>query len=235
MSRQSSLVNAEVQPEAVERPPKSSGGGKHRRLILLTPIALIIVGHLTARFFFRWLGVWTWAPLQIVYWSGMLAILYAAHAFHKIAAAYRRPVGWGWWVLGVTVGIIPLPILLLHLQLLRMPLLVSCWILIALVNPFIEESYWRGMLGEATMAWPGWLACSYSTVLFTAAHPLLWGVFSLGNRNWQTVIALLIMGLAWSITYRKTRSLRSITLSHALVDLGNMTVWVFLNLYAPPR
>lgn len=48
------------------------------------------------------------------------------------------------------------------------------------------------------------------------------------------VAALLIMGIVWSATYRQTRSLRANTLSHMLVDLGNMSVWVFLNLYIPP-
>ena len=208
---------------------------KNRRFALLSPFLIIAVGHVAARVFFRLLGVWAWVPLQLVYWFAIVSAIYAADAFAIVAAAYRRSSGRRWWLLGIATGIIPLPILLLHLNLLRMKSLVACWLLIALINPVLEESFWRCLLGEATARWPGWLAGLYSAALFTIAHPLLWGVFSIGNRNWQAFASLMVMGFAWSVIYRRTRSLRVSTFSHTLVDLGNMTVWVFLNLYVPPH
>ncbi len=208
---------------------------KHRRFALLSPFLIIAVGHVLARVFFRLFGVWAWVPLQLVYWVALALAVYIADGFAILAEAYKRSSGWRWWLLGTATGAIPLPILLLHLNLLRMTSLAACWLLIALVNPVLEESFWRGLLGEATAAWPWSLACLYSAALFTLAHPLLWGVFSIGNRSRQVYVSLMVMGFAWSFMYRRTRSLRVSTLSHMLVDLGNMTVWVFLNLYVPPQ
>ncbi len=135
--------------------------------------------------------------------------------------------------MNLIVGLIPLPILLRNTSLLRMHSLVVCWLAIAIVNPFIEETYWRGVLGSMTNRWPTSLALLYTSLLFALAHPLLWGVFSLGNRNWQAVGALVVMGAAWGLTFRRTKSLQAVSLSHCLVDIGNMTVWVFMNLYVP--
>ena len=208
---------------------------KNRKFVLVSPLLVIAVGHFAARLFFHFFNVWAWVPLQLVYWSAMAFLIYRAGGFAPVVAAYSRTSGWQWWLLGVGIGLIPLPVLLLHLNLLHMTFLAVCWVLIALVNPFLEESFWRCLLGEATAAWPLWLACLYSSAFFTLAHPLLWGVFSIGNRNWQVYLSLMVMGLAWSVTYRRTRSLRVPTFSHMLVDFGNMTVWVFLNLYVPPH
>ncbi|WP_433967180.1 CPBP family intramembrane glutamic endopeptidase [Tunturiibacter gelidiferens] len=213
-------------------PPALSS--RQRRFVLLSPILLIAAGHLTARVFSASIGAWAWVPLQLVYWSGMIAVLYSVNGLSNIFAAYKRSSGWRSWSSGILIGLIPWPILLLHLSLLHSPLLIVCWIALALINPFIEESYWRGLFGEVTARWPAWAALLYPTLFFAAAHPLQWGVFSVGSRNWQMVVALMIMGIAWSATYRQTRSLRSNTFSHMLVDLGNMSVWVFLNLYIPP-
>ncbi len=36
--------------------------------------------------------------------------------------------------------------------------IVALWLLLALINPWLEEGYWRGLLMDATDRWPGWLA-----------------------------------------------------------------------------
>jgi membrane protease YdiL (CAAX protease family) len=104
----------------------------------------------------------------------------------------------------------------------------------AAVNPFFEEAYWRGALLDAGRRWPFWLIALYSTVLFVASHPLMWGVFSAGNRSIVLFATLFVMGIAWAYLRRATRSLRFSVLSHVLVDVGNLSVFVFLNLYVPP-
>ena len=132
--------------------------------------------------------------------------------------------------LGIVIGLLSCANLLLNYGLLHDTRLVVLWLLVAIINPFFEEGYWRGLLGQVTDHWPAWLACAYPTFFFTIGHPLQWGVFSLACRRWEMIIALFIMGMVWSATYRCTRSLRAATFSHMLVDLGNMSVWAFLNL-----
>lgn len=168
------------------------------------------------------------------YWLSLCSICWISGYLPEILSAYRRHTRWSWWLANIAAGLIPLPILLRNTSLLHMHALVFCWLAIALLNPVIEETYWRGVLGLATGRWPVVLAVAYTSILFAATHPLLWGVFSIGNRNWQTLAALLIMGALWHLTFRRSGSLQAVTLSHCLVDLGNMTVWVFLNLYVPP-
>jgi hypothetical protein len=41
------------------------------------------------------------------------------------------------------------------------------------------------------------------------------------------------MGFVWSYIYRKTRSLQAVTFSHMLIDLFNMSVWVYMNILIP--
>ena len=206
-----------------------------RHLLLASPFLLLLVGHLAAVGSAREFGLWAWVPLQCAYWVSLAVICWSSGQVPALFLAYRRKASWRWWLPNVLVGVIPLPILLRNTSLLKMHSLVAYWIAIAVLNPVLEEAYWRGLLGTLTSRWPAALSILYTSLLFTAAHPLLWGVFSLGNRSWQTAVALLVMGAVWGITFRRTGSLRAVTLSHCLVDLGNMTVWVFMNLYVPPK
>ena len=43
-------------------------------------------------------------------------------------------------------------------------------------------------------------------------------------------LILVALSLAWSVIYLRTKSLRLAILSHFLVDLGNLSIFVFMNL-----
>lgn len=81
---------------------------------------------------------------------------------------------------------------------------------------------------------PKWFAILYTTILFVISHPLMWGVFSYANKSYHLYIYLSVAGIVWAITYLKTKSLRFVILSHFIVDMGNMSVLTFLNIYLPP-
>lgn len=221
---------------AVGSPDDTFGFSSRKRIALLgSPLFLIVSCHLLAIWSVSKIGTWTWVPLQLTYWSLLGLICWGSGQLPTILSAYFRRTTWGWWMGNVIVGLVPLPILLRNSSLLRMHSLITYWVVIALVNPFLEEAYWRGLLGSLTERWSTGFSLAYTSFFFAFAHPLLWGVFSVGNRNWQTVAALLVMGAVWGISFRRTKSLQAVTLSHCLVDIGNMTVWVFMNLYVPPR
>ena len=206
-----------------------------RRLLIASPFIVIASCHVLAVLSAANLASWAWVPLQIFYWSLLLALCWMSGMLPAMLSAYYRQTPWRWWSLNCIVGLIPLPILLRNTSLLRMHSLVACWLAIAVINPFIEETYWRGVLGSLTSRWPTSFALLYTSLLFAFAHPLLWGVFSVGNRSWQTVAALVVMGAVWNLTFRRTNSLQAVALSHCMVDIGNMTVWVFMNFYVPPK
>jgi membrane protease YdiL (CAAX protease family) len=207
-----------------------------KRIVLLSsPLLVIASGHRVAIWSVPRVGTWSWVPLQVTYWLLLGIICWGSGQLRTIRSAYSRPTTWGWWVVNILVGLIPLPILLRNTSLLRMHSLVTYWVVIALLNPFLEEAYWRGLLGSLTARWSSGISLAYTSLFFALAHPLLWGVFSIGNHSWQTVAALLVMGVVWGTTFRRTKSLQAVTLSHFLVDIGNMSVWVFMNLYVPPK
>jgi membrane protease YdiL (CAAX protease family) len=204
-----------------------------QRWLLLSPLLIILLGHLTIRTAWLFLGLWAWVPLALVYW-GAQGYFIVRFGEPRKWLAERKP-GLGWKIGTVIVGLIPMAILILNYQLLAQPTIFIAWLLFALINPWFEEGYWRGLLGDATASWPAWLSAAYTTVLFTLSHPLMWGVTSIASRNWQALLSLLMMGWVWSYTYRRTGSLRWVIFSHVLVDLGNLAVPTFLNLYIPPH
>jgi uncharacterized protein len=202
-----------------------------KRAVLLAPVFVIAVGFLTALLFSSLLGVWAWVPLIAVYWALCLAIpVFLGKA--DVKSYFSRPTGIVLWpVLSLVVGLIPLPIFIFNLQIVTSPLLIALWIGFALINPFFEEIFWRGYLLEALPFNRKWLRAAYSTGLFVILHPLSFGVFSPANRNWMMLVSLVIMGAVWSAVRLKTKSLWWTVVSHILVDLFNLAVFVFLNLY----
>ncbi len=130
-------------------------------------------------------------------------------------------------------GIDSFAFFLLNWQLLSPMTVFLPWLVFALINPWLQERYWRSILLDATAHWPTWLGILYTSVIFAVSNPLMWGVQSLANRTLEVFISALVMSLVWSIVYHKTHSLHRVIFSHFLVDLFNLFVTVFLNLYFP--
>ncbi len=204
------------------------------RAAVFSPIAVICVGFISASAFSVIMQEWAFIPLALVYWGVTFAVAYRFLGMSLITALFRKPdKSVLWAVSSLAVGMIPLPILLLNLNLLTSPAVIALWLTFAAVNPLFEELYWRGFLLSA-LPFPKWLSVGYSTLLFAASHPLLWGVFSIANRSPIMWASLMIMGAVWSVACLKTSSLRWCVISHFLADIFNLSVFVFLNLYVPP-
>lgn len=204
-------------------------------VILLSPFVVIALAHVTARVTGIWLGVWAWVPVILVFWTTIGWLIAWSGGRESARRWLSRPRGgWGWFVLALVVGLIPAFIFVQNWRLLSPIWIWLPWLLFAFINPWLEEGYWRGLLLDTSAAWPGWLSVSYTSALFAVSHPLMLGVHSLGNRSVEVVISTFIMGVCWALIYRRTGSLRWPVLSHILVDLLNLSVVVFLNLYVPP-
>lgn len=214
-------------------------GTRARHLVLLvSPLAIVGVGHLVARIAAHMNAGTAWLWVAAVYWGLIAAVLAMTTGAGQRRAWFRRSArrpAWV-WIVGLLLGLFPLAgIFALNLGLVaQYPGVFVAVLAFALINPVFEEAYWRGALLDAGRRWPFRAITLYSTVLFVAGHPLMWGVFSIGNRTVMLCATLFVMGLAWSCMRRTTGSLRIPVLSHGLVDVGNMSVFVFLNLYIPP-
>ena len=206
-----------------------------QRLILLSPLVIIAVVRLTALFAKGVFGIWIWMPTHLVIW-GMFGFMIAwGGGREAIKRWLQAPQGaWGWAVLAIVVGLTPLSIFILNWKLFPSVWIILAWLLFALINPLLEEGYWRGLLLDNTTSWPGWLGVLYSTFFFAINHPLTVGVYSIANRHPVVLISTFIMGLAWAVVYRKTHSLRWTIFAHVLVDLLNLSILAFLNIVVPP-
>lgn len=210
---------------------------KNKRIVvLLSPPLIIIIGYLTATIFSSFINEWAWIPLAFVYWTSLAFCIFYFKGEKRVKDWLEKSKPSKLSIsLALIFGLFPMSVLLMNYHLFDSALIIVLWIAFALVNPWFEELYWRGLLLDAALEWfPKWISVGYSTVFFILSHPLMWGVFSIANSHYHVFITLLILGIVWSVIYFKTGSLRWAIFSHFLVNIGIMTVPVFLNIYIPP-
>lgn len=208
----------------------------NRTLILLSPLMVIVCTHVVAYAASHWMGKWAFIPTIMTMWTiGLLAIWRVGGKARM--KTWLQPVAgkWGWKLLALLAGFTPITIFLNFYELLAPWHIWVPWLILALVNPWIEEGYWRGVIqDEAAKAnWPAWATILYGSVCFATYHPLSYGIFSKLNWGWPVWISLLTMGLIWAISYHKLKSLRWLIVAHFLVDFFNLSVPAFLDLFEP--
>lgn len=212
----------------------------HRLLVLATPILVLTIGHFAARLSQVLLGEWAWIGSSLFYWGSMALIIWFLGDRQSVRRWFGRSQGSKWWIgLALAIGLISFPLILIpNIQALRPTGLVVAWFLFAVVNSTCEEAYWRGFLLDETSYLPRAFGVIYSTIFFTAIHPMMLGVFSKTNAfdaaNPTALVPfwaiLVILSLAFCLLYLKTKSLRLPILAHFLSDLGNLSIFLFMNL-----
>lgn len=208
--------------------------------VLASPILVVILGHFAARFFLSLFGDWAWVGSSLVYWGSMVAIIWVLRDKSSLQRWFGKSQGSKWWILlALAIGLISFPLLFFpNVHVMKPVGLIVAWFLFALINSTCEEAFWRGFLLDETSHLPRAFGVIYSTVFFTAIHPLMLGVFSKINAfdpSHPTAlipfwIILVIISLSYSLLYLKTRSLRLPILSHFLSDLGNLSIFLFMNI-----
>jgi membrane protease YdiL (CAAX protease family) len=209
-------------------------------LVFASPIFVIIIGHFAARFFYYLFNDGAWLGSSLIYWGSMILIIWLFGGRQSLTRWFSQSQGSKWWILlALGMGLISFPLLLFpNLHVMKPIGLVIAWFLFAVVNSICEEVYWRGFLLDETSYLPRAFGVIYSTILFTAIHPLMLGVFSKIQAFdparptalipfWSIVV---ILSLAFSLLYLKTKSLRLPILSHFLSDLGNLSIFLFMNI-----
>ncbi len=110
----------------------------------------------------------------------------------------------GWIILALMMGIIPLPIFLMHYGLLKPWEIWLPWILLALINPWIEEFYWRGLLLDNTKELNSWISVIVTSLLFAGNHAIF-GVNSELLSGVEILISTFVMGVIWAVVYKKNK------------------------------
>ena len=202
-----------------------------RNIVIASPFLIIAANFGFAYTFGEIIGKWAFIPMVLVGWTLWLFFIFKYGGVDSIKKWLKKPDGpLGWGLLALIIGLIPLPIFLLHSDTLSGWQIWLPWILLALINPWIEEFYWRGLLLDFTKNWPNWTSILFTSLLFALNHAAF-GINSELMSGFEMVISTLIMGIVWAIIYKRTNSVRWLVFSHFLVDFLNLSTPAFLDLF----
>ncbi|WP_271783434.1 CPBP family intramembrane glutamic endopeptidase [Aquimarina algiphila] len=206
-----------------------------RNIVLVSPFLIIAINFAVAYSFGQLIGKWAFIPIILIEWCLFLYVIFRyaeKESIKKWMIKSRGAIGWN--ILALFIGLLPLPLFVLHYDTLSSWQVWIPWILLALINPWIEEFYWRGLLLDYTKRWPNALAILFTSFVFAINHAVF-GVNSELNSGLTIVISTFIMGLIWGIVYKKTGSLRWVILAHFLVDFFSLSAASFFDLYEKGR
>lgn len=202
-----------------------------KEIVLASPFLIIAVNFGVAFLFGNIIGKWAFIPIILIEWLLFIFFIVKYSAKETRHEWLQKSIGSFWWIiLALFIGILPLPLFLLHYETLNIWQVWLPWILLALINPWLEEFYWRGLLLEYTKTWSNWIAILFTSSLFALNHAVF-GVNSVLNSGITVIVSTLIMGIVWALVYKKTNSLRWIIAAHFLVDFLNLSAASFLDLY----
>lgn len=203
---------------------------------LISPVLVLVVGRTAAVLAKRLPSQrWAWTLPTLVYWGYMALQVTGLSAGGSWRTWFVQPTGsWGWAALAIGIGVAHCAFLFMNLRALRTGPAVATWLLFALVNGFMEELFWRGLVLHGLGAWSPWVAVLASSALFALNHPVTFGPVSPSLRHPVTLLGALCMGIAWSWVTLQTGSLLWPVLGHILTNLGAMAGPVFLRLVVPP-
>ena len=205
----------------------------HQYATLLSPIAIIGLGMGAQHAVGSYLGTWSWVPTILVFWSAIACVIKWSRRDRPTRVWFTRPRGSvAWSILAVGIGLVSVrEVMAGWRSLLSLEVFVP-WLLVGLLNPWFEESYWRGALIDATGRWKP-LGVVYSTFVFAISHPLIWGVHSVALGRPAAMVGLAVAGAIWGVVYWRTGSLRWAVVGHGCGDLLGLSVPVLLNIYVP--
>ncbi len=196
---------------------------------VISPVLILIITQATAIIFGKVLDTLVYIPIILIYWAALAFILFK-YGTDNIKTWLQKPQGhWIWIVIAILVGFSSLPLFLQHYQVLRNLSILIPTVIFFLINPWLEEFYWRGLLIDITAKWPGWVSILYSTILFTIWHSAFaW--YSDGARSVTFYIAVLILGLMMALIYKNTKSVRLAVISHMMINILNLSIPTLLNM-----
>lgn len=202
-----------------------------KQIVLFSPFLITLINVVTAVLFGKILNKWAFIPIIIIEW---ILFLYFTIKYSKENAFnnWLKPSqnGLKWKMLAVSMGFITLPLFLLHYQTLSTWTVWLPWILLAILNPWIEEFYYRGLLLQTIHHWKNWQSILFTSTVFAMNHAVF-GINSEVNSGFTVVISTFIMGVVWALVYQKTGSLRWIIFAHFLVDFFSLSAPAFLDLF----
>jgi membrane protease YdiL (CAAX protease family) len=226
-------MNPQVHPES-----GTPGTRVAASVVLLSPMAVIAVGYLVAIVSKRTLDPsMAWLPPMIAYWLSLALAIAGFRGFSEFQAWLRPSAGvWGWRALSLINPImIAVPSILFFQSITALPLWRAvAWLAIVVLNPMLEEGYWRATLMDSARKWPSPAVVAYSAFWFGLSHPLIMGINIGLVAGVMGFVGAFINGLVWSVVYYRTHSLRWCIISHVLANVFSIAIFLDLLRIAPP-
>jgi membrane protease YdiL (CAAX protease family) len=200
-----------------------------KNIVVISPIFIIIICQLIPFIWGKDLETRIFIPILLTYWM-LIAALVFFYGRKSIKKWLGKPKGhWIWAILLILLGLVNLPFFLLNISVLGNISLLIPHILFFLINPWLEEFYWRGLLIDKTNNWPPWVANLYSTILFTIYHTsYAWHAKLFRGIPFYAFI--LITAVIMVLSYQRTKSLWWGIICHFLTNIFTLSIPVLYNM-----
>ena len=208
---------------------------KFDKLLIYSPLIVIIACSLLSILFTSLLGVYAYIPVILIYWGILALFIIIKKDTKSMVKRWVQPAKGNilWSIIPFFFVVMTLPMLIANWHFLANLEVLIPLIIFTAINPFMEEFFWRGLILDTLEKRPFWAKVLYSSVIFTLIHPLVIGIFSIANRMVIFLFTTLFLSIIFAIVYIKTSSLRWLILAHLLLDFLGISTAVFLNYYIP--
>jgi membrane protease YdiL (CAAX protease family) len=196
-----------------------------QNLVTASVIFLILGGHFLAKLLSDD-DVMAWVYVALYYggWTFLSLILLLKKS--EAGSLLQRPKSIIEYIIPALVAV-PLFIWVFipNRELIKWDIWLALHVFICLVNPWLEEFYWRGLIFKIFQDKPVY---SYvmSSLGFGLSHPLIFGVNSPGIGGVPGFIGAFLIGSIWWWCLRRTRSLVGCIITHFLIDVAGMAVYI---------
>lgn len=186
-------------------------------LLLLSPIAIILLLRWAAMLLSGNPSNWVWVPFVLLYWLVMAVIMKVA-PLSLTGIFSKSSVPWYWALIAIVMGMGGISYLFENWEYYTVPQYVLAGLVFSLVNPVMEETYWRKLFIDRYPQ-QRYLVVLCVSAAFALMHYFSLGIISSPNREPIILPITFVAGLLWSVVYIRTKTLRYVILSHLLMDV----------------
>lgn len=197
---------------------------KLRLKIISSVFLLLVIGHTFAKnVSSNKQAAWVFITAFYAVWI-ILSLLFLVN-IQDLKEMFSASKDWRWNLLFVPVIVLVVVFIFIpNIGLLKWNYWLLLNIIICLINPFMEEIYWRGLVSKVSNV--PYYSFLISSLGFAASHPLLFGVVSPGVAGWIGFGGTFFVGALFWLCYYKTKSLWGCIVNHFLIDVAGMAVFI---------
>jgi membrane protease YdiL (CAAX protease family) len=201
---------------------------KVKLLVFISILVILVGGH----YFAMYVSQFENAYLYVIafYWSWIFISIVFLLKRSDLKDLYKHGVKWYWNFLPLIL-IIPafITVFIPNFGLLKVNKMLALHLFLSLINPWFEETYWRGLISKSFDD-NKIVSFLVSCIPFAISHPFLLGVKSQSLQGWQVLAGTFATGAVWWVVFHQTKTLRGNIITHFIVNIAGMTAYVLANI-----